>query len=83
MVLFLLAIKLSSLVEGLNLESKLNPYFNVYTVQTILNFMLSAETEVWQLSNGDNQVINPTLPSNTYAVGIGIYAVDFDFCRKN
>ena len=45
-----------------------------------MNF--SAVTEVWELSNGNNKVINPTLPTGDYAKGIGIYAVDFDYCRK-
>ena len=49
---------------------------------TNTNFAFSAETEVWELSNGNNKVINPTLPSTHYRYGIGIYAVDFDFCRK-
>ena len=46
-------------------------------------FVFSAETEVWQLSNGNNKVINPTLPSGHFGVGIGIYPVNFDYCRKN
>ena len=53
-----------------HLLSMINTYFN-----------FSAETEVWELANGNNKVINPTL-SNNYRYGIGIYAVDFDYCRK-
>ena len=39
---------------------------------------LSFETEVWELENGDNKVITPTLSG--YYGGIGLYAVDFNFC---
>ena len=46
-------------------------------------FVFSAETEVWQFPNGNNKIINPTLGTNTYRIGIGIYPVDFDYCRKN
>ena len=38
------------------------------------------ETEVWELENGDNKVITPTLGG--YYTGIGLYAVDFNFCSN-
>ena len=44
--------------------------------------ILSAETEVWELENGKNEIIEPTLATGTHAYGIGLYAVDFDYCRK-
>ena len=40
-------------------------------------------TEVWNISNGDNKIIQPTLPKNKYAYGIGLYLVDSDFCQKH
>ena len=51
--------------------------------ELLIYFVFRAETEVWQLSNGNNKVINPTFSSGYYANGIGIYSVDFDYCRKN
>ena len=47
------------------------------------SFAFSAETEVWELSNENNKIINPTLSSGYYERGMGIYPVDFDYCRKN
>ena len=43
------------------------------------DFFLSSETEVWELENGENKVITPTL---SYHYGIGLYAVDFNFCSN-
>ena len=36
-------------------------------------------TEVWELENGNNQIIQPTLD---YAFGIALYVVEKDFCKK-
>ena len=44
------------------------------------DFFLSFETEVWELENGNNKVITPTL--SYYNYGIGLYAVDFNFCSN-
>ena len=44
------------------------------------DFFLSLETEVWELENGNNKVITPAL--NRYYGGIGLYAVDFNFCSN-
>ena len=44
------------------------------------DFFLSYETEVWELENGSNKVITPTL--DDYFDGIGLYAVDFNFCSN-
>ena len=44
------------------------------------DFFLSYETEVWELENGDNKVITPTLTG--YHSGIGLYVVDFNFCSN-
>ena len=44
------------------------------------DFYLSYETEVWELKKGSNKVINPTL--NGCSLGIGLYAVDFNFCNN-
>ena len=42
------------------------------------DLFLSFETEVWELDVGDNKVITPTLTN--YYHGIGLYAVNFNFC---
>ena len=39
-------------------------------------------TEVWELENGKSKIIEPTLPDNEYAVGIALYVVEKDFCKK-
>ena len=37
-------------------------------------------TEVWELDNGTNKIIEPTLSDVFY--GIALYVVDKDFCKK-
>ena len=44
------------------------------------HILLSLETEVWDFENGDNQIITPYLYD--YYYGIGLYAVDFNFCSN-
>ena len=39
-------------------------------------------TEVWNFNNGDNKLIQPTLPKNQYYLGIGLYLVDANFCKR-
>ena len=51
--------------------------------QLIVNPEFSdAETEIWELENGNNKLIDPVLPTNQYAIGIGLYPVDFSFCHN-
>jgi hypothetical protein len=38
------------------------------------------ETEVWELENQNSTIITPTLSNYNY--GIGLYAVDFNFCSN-
>ena len=45
-------------------------------------YLLSVETEVLELGTGNNMIISPTLLAKKYFYGIGLYAVDFNFCRK-
>ena len=47
------------------------------------NFFFRIETEVWTNENWmDNwTTTRPSLPDGNYKYGIGLYAVDFDFCR--
>ena len=44
------------------------------------NIFLSLETEVWELENDNNKVIDPTL--SDYYTGIGLFAVNFNFCSN-
>ena len=44
------------------------------------DFLLSFETEVWELANGNNKIITPTL--SNHHLGIGLYAVDFNYCSN-
>ena len=46
-------------------------------------FVLSVETEVWELENENSMTINPAVTGGHYINGIGMYAVEYDFCRKN
>ena len=39
-------------------------------------------TEVWELENGNNKLIEPTLPDWHYTWGIALYVVEKDFCKK-
>jgi len=39
-------------------------------------------TEVWELENGNDKLIQPTLTDHDYAWGIALYAVEKDFCKK-
>ena len=42
----------------------------------------SVETEVLDLATENSEIIEPTLPAGEYVWGTGLYAVDFDFCKK-
>ena len=44
--------------------------------------IFSASTEIWQLENGESKIVNPTLTNGDYIYGIGLFAVDFNFCKK-
>ena len=40
------------------------------------------ETETWNIIDGDTRFIDPTLRRDNYQLGIGLYLVPEDFCRK-
>ena len=54
--------------------------FTYIVIFLVIGFFSDKETEIWNLTNGTNRVIKPTLPKNDYATGIGLYIVPFDFC---
>ena len=52
-------------------------------MKNLLKFSFSPlDTEVWELENGNTKIIEPTLPDDAYAVGIALYMVEKDFCKK-
>ena len=51
--------------------------------KTIIKSLFSPiVTEVWELENGINKIIEPTLPNGEYVNGIALYVVEKDFCKK-
>ena len=40
------------------------------------------ETEIWNINNESNKIIDPVLPHTEYCLGIGLYIVPFDFCTS-
>ena len=47
----------------------------------ISNFILSdAETEVWTFEDGNSKTISPILPPGEFVSGIGLFAVDINYC---
>ena len=40
------------------------------------------ETETWNSIDGDTRFIDPTLKKDNYQIGIGLWLVPDDFCRK-
>ena len=55
--------------------------FPLSNYEFMINFS-SLETEVWTLEDKTHKIINPTLASGSYSLGIGLYNVDFSFCQK-
>ena len=50
--------------------------------KTIKSLFRPLVTEIWQLENGNNKIIDPTLPDFDYVAGIALYVVEKDFCQK-
>ena len=40
-----------------------------------------ADTEVWMFKDQSGKIIDPSLPSNQYYNGLGIYPVPYNFCQ--
>ena len=53
-----------------------------------MNHLLSLPTERWEIEKGANETLSfgstsqPSLLNGHYRYGIGLYAVDYDFCNK-
>ena len=41
-----------------------------------------AETEVWNFETGHSKTIAPILPPGEFVSGIGLFAVDINYCTK-
>ena len=54
----------------------------ISTGRRFVCFSVPVQTEVWDLETGFNKMINPILPNYHFAYGIGLFAVDFNFCQK-
>ena len=39
-------------------------------------------TEIVDLTNDNNRVIDPNLPPNVYSSGMGLFVVPVDFCSR-
>ena len=49
----------------------------------ISNFILSdAETEVWAFEDENSKTISPILPPGEFVSGIGLFAVNINYCSK-
>ena len=53
---------------------------NFYDYFLIKFFFSDWKTEILNLTNEANKIINPTLKNGDYCNGIGLYLVPFDFC---
>ena len=44
--------------------------------------ILSIGTEIWEFEAGDVKIIDPLLPDAEYLLGMALFVVDADFCKK-
>ena len=53
---------------------------NIHDYFLFIYFFSKMDTEIWNLSDETNKMVNPTLPNYDYNYGIGLYIVPFNFC---
>ena len=63
-------------------KRKLNHFQRINDQNLLTDSFRPLVTEVWELENGNNKTIEPTLPDSAYAYGIALYVVEKDFCKK-
>ena len=63
-------------------KRKFNHFQRLNEKNPLKSFFSPLVTEVWELENGNNDIIQPTLPSADYIYGIALYIVEKDFCKK-
>ena len=64
-------------IGGESSDGRLVYFKNIFGYKS---FFSDKETEIWNVIDGNNKIINPTLPDYDYAWGIGLYLVPYDFC---
>ena len=64
-------------IGGSSSDGRLVYFFDEFL---IIDFFSDVETEIWNVTNGSNKVVNPMLPNGDYECGIGLYIVPFNFC---
>ena len=37
---------------------------------------------VWELESGKSKIVDPSLEKTSYGMGMALYVVDADFCKK-
>ena len=57
-------------------------YFIFLCISNDWTIFSSVETEIWEFNYGNKKVVDPTLPADDFAYGIGLYIVPFDFCTN-
>ena len=60
---------------------RLDAIIHFFAFSMIL-FPRPLETEVWNFEKQSSKIISPILPDGQYAMGLGLYIVDPDFCKK-
>ena len=65
------------IIGGWTYDSRLVYFFDYFL---IIDFFSDMETEIWNVTNETNKVVNPTLQNEDYVMGIGLYIVPFNFC---
>ena len=61
---------------------KLNHLHRINEQNSFTHLFSPLDTEVWEFENGNNKIIQPTLPVDTYVYGIALYVVEKNFCKK-
>ena len=77
-----LEVKQWSSAEDSIMKRKLNYFQRINEQNSFTHSFRPLVTEVWELENGNNKIIQPTLPDDDYAFGIALYVVEKDFCKK-
>ena len=63
-------------------KSSFTSFLGHFILPSIKSLFSPLVTEVWEFENGNNKIIQPTLPDDDYAFGIALYVVEKDFCKK-
>ena len=64
-------------IGGSSSDDRLVYFFDYFL---IIDFFSDVETEIWNVTDEHNKVVNPILSNGGYANRIGLYLVPFNFC---